>query len=548
MKQSEALDILKMGNNVYLTGAAGSGKTHLLNQYISFLKEEGVKVGITASTGIAATHMGGATIHSWAGIGIKNYLDEWDLDALLQKQYLAKNFKKTKVLIIDEVSMLDHQRLDMVDRVCQGFKQNNLPFGGMQVILAGDFFQLPPINKKSEQISFVNKSSVWNNMDLKICYLQEQYRQDDNALVEMLNNIRRNDIGEKVLAPLRTRYRKEIEGDILPTKLYTHNADIDDINEAELEKIDAELKVFEMTTKGRKKLVETLKKSCLAPEVLRLKVGAVVMFLKNNHQKKYVNGTLGKVIGFNRVGFPVVKTYAGRTIEVEPDTWTIEEDGKIKAQLKQIPLRLAWAITIHKSQGMSLDAAEIDLSKSFVEGMGYVALSRIKSFNGLRLMGLNKIALEVNKEILELDQELLENSEIVVDELSNLSEEEKKEKQQKYFSEIFPTKEEKKKMKEASLTTYEKTKKLIDKKMSIEEMAKERKKTQGTIMNHLEKLSEGKKKLDLNYLKKEIDKKRLDKILKAFKKTKDTKLTPVKKILGDDFDYDEIRFGRLFLA
>ncbi len=547
MKQSQALDILKMGHNVYLTGAAGSGKTHLLNQYINFLKEEGIKVGVTASTGIAATHMGGATIHSWAGIGIKNYLDEWDLDALLQKQYLAKNFKKTKVLIIDEISMLDHSRLDMVDRVCQGFKQNNLPFGGMQVILAGDFFQLPPINKKSEEISFVNKSNVWNNMDLKVCYLQEQFRQDDDTLIEMLNNIRNNDIGEKVLAPLRTRYRKNIGGDIMPTKLYTHNADIDDINEAELEKLDTELKVYEMTTKGNKKIVETLKKSCLAPETLRLKEGAVVMFLKNNHQKKYANGTLGKVVGFSRIGFPIIKTYNGREIEVEPDTWTIEEDGKIKAQLKQIPLRLAWAITIHKSQGMSLDAAEIDLSKSFVEGMGYVALSRIKSFSGLRLMGLNKIALEVNKEILELDKELLELSEIVVDELGELSEEERNQKQEEYLSGVTPTKEEKKKMKEASLTTYEKTQKLVDKKMTIEEMAKERGKTQGTIMSHLEKLMEGKKKPDLEYLKKEMNKKRLDEILKTFKKTKDTKLTPVKKILGDNYDYEEIRFARLFL-
>ena len=547
MKQSEALEILKMGHNVYLTGAAGSGKTYLLNQYIDFLKKEGVSVGVTASTGIAATHMEGATIHSWAGIGIKKYLDEWEFDALLQKQYLAKRFQDTQVLIIDEVSMLDHQRLDLIDQVCRGFKQNDLPFGGMQVILSGDFFQLPPINKKSEQICFINKSKVWNDMNLKVCYLQEQYRQDDDTLVEMLNNIRNNDVGEKVLAPLRTRYRKKIEGDILPTKLYTHNVDIDDINEAELEKIDGELKVYEMTTKGKKNLVESLKKSCLAPETLKLKEGAVVMFLKNNHQKKYANGTLGKIIGFNRIGFPIVKTYGGREIEVEPDTWTIEEDGKVKVQLKQIPLRLAWAITIHKSQGMSLDAAEIDLSKSFVEGMGYVALSRIKSFDGLRLMGLNKIALEVNKEILDLDRDLLELSEIAVGELSVLSEQEIKQKQKEYLATVAPTKEEKEKIKEASLTTYEKTKKLIDKKMTISEIAEKREKTEGTIMNHLEKMIEWGEELDLEYLKKGIDKKRLNKILKAFKKSRDAKLSPVKEILGDGFDYDEIRFVRLFL-
>jgi len=160
MKQSEALEILKMGRNVYLTGPAGSGKTHLLNTYIDFLKENGVGIGVTASTGIAATHMNGVTIHSWAGIGIKDDLDEWEMDSLLQKQYLAKRFENTKVLIIDEVSMLHHYRLDLIDRVCRGFKQNELPFGGMQVILSGDFFQLPPITRGGGESSFINKSGV----------------------------------------------------------------------------------------------------------------------------------------------------------------------------------------------------------------------------------------------------------------------------------------------------------------------------------------------------------------------------------------------------
>ena len=549
MKQSEALEILKMGHNVYLTGAAGSGKTYLLNQYIDFLKKKGVTIGVTASTGIAATHMNGSTIHSWAGIGIKKYLDEWEFDALLQKQYLAKRFQNTKVLIIDEVSMLDYQRFDLLDKVCRGFKQVDAPFGGMQIILSGDFFQLPPITKNTNEFCFISKSKVWNNMDLKVCYLQEQHRQEDGALVDLLNNIRRNNVGEDVLAPLRTRYRKKIEGDILPTKLYTHNADIDRINNEELEKVEGELKVYGMVTKGRKNLIESLKKSCLAQEELRLKIGSVVMFLKNNHMKKYANGTLGKVIGFSNMDFPIVKTYDGREIEVMPESWVIEDNGKIKAELKQIPLRLAWAITIHKSQGMSLDAAEIDLSKSFVEGMGYVALSRIRAFEGLRLMGLNKIALEVNKEILELDKELLMASEYALGEIGEISDEERKEKQKEFIGEVEPTEEEKIK----KLSTYEVTKILIGNNLSIKEMAKERDMTEGTIINHLEKMlewgpeTEGIEAKDLDYIKKEIDKKRLSKILKAFKKSKETKLTPVKEILGDGFDYDEIRLARLFI-
>lgn len=543
MKQEQALEILKMGHNVYLTGAAGSGKTHLLNQYISFLKEKNVNVGVTASTGIAATHMGGSTIHSWSGIGINKYLDEWELDSLLQKEYLSKRFSKTKVLIIDEVSMLDYQRLDLIDTVLRGFKGVDAPFGGMQIVLSGDFFQLPPINKGSNEFCFINKSEVWNNMDLKVCYLQEQHRQDDNALTEMLNNIRRNNIGEDVLAPLRTRYRKEIKGDILPTKLYTHNADIDKINNEELDKVEGALKTYSMITKGSKKLVEPLKKSCLAQEDLRLKVGAVVMFLKNNYIKKYANGTLGKVIGFNGMGFPIVRTYDGREIEVEAESWKIEDDGKVKAELKQIPLRLAWAITIHKSQGMSLDAAEIDLSKSFVEGMGYVALSRVRTFDGLRLMGLNKTALEVNKEILVLDEELLRASEDVLGFLDEISEKEMKEIQREFLGGIEPTEEEK----EEKFSTYDITKSLVEKKLSIKEIAKERDMVEGTIIGHIEQLLDSGETLDLDYIKKEIPKTRLNKILKAFKKSGDTKLTPVKEILGKDFNYDEIKLARLFL-
>lgn len=543
MKQKEALEILKMGHNVYLTGPAGSGKTHLLNEYIDFLKKNKVEIGITASTGIAATHMNGSTIHSWAGIGIKDDLNEWELDSLLQKPYLAKRFQNTKVLIIDEVSMLHYYRLDLIDKVCRAFKQNELPFGGMQVILSGDFFQLPPINKNSNEFCFINKSEVWGKMNLKICYLEEQFRQECNVLENILSDIRKNDIGENILVPLRDCYKRNIKSHITPTKLYTHNIDIDKINESELDKIDGAPRIFEMNSRGKKNLVENLKKSCLAPDELRLKKGAVVMFLKNNPIKKYVNGTLGTVVDFNNRGLPIVKTYEGREIEVERESWMVDEEGKVKAELKQIPLRLAWAITVHKSQGMSLDAAEIDLSKSFVEGMGYVALSRVRSLEGLRLMGLNNIALQVNKEVLDLDIELLDLSKEIVSELKNFSKPELKKQQKQFIENIKGTKIEP----EDKISTYEQTKKLVDEKKSLIKIAIERKLTQDTIVGHIEKLKEDGIKMDLSHLKVGIPKARLEKIVKAFKKSGDTKLTSVKEILGDKFEYDEIKLGRLFV-
>ena len=171
------MDILKLGHNVYLTGPAGSGKTHLLNQYIAYLKSHKITVGITASTGIAATHMGGTTIHSWSGMGIRDSMTEEEIEELVKRQYLRTRYLRTKVLIIDEISMLHAHRLDLVHAMCKIFKSNSVPFGGMQIIMCGDFFQLPPVSKGQEKADFVTESEIWHEMQLQICYLDEQFRQ-----------------------------------------------------------------------------------------------------------------------------------------------------------------------------------------------------------------------------------------------------------------------------------------------------------------------------------------------------------------------------------
>jgi len=412
MTQKEALDILKLGYNVYLTGQAGSGKTFLLNKYISYLKKNKVNVAITASTGIAATHMNGVTIHSWSGLGVKEKLTDNDIQKLLRKLYLRKRFLITNVLIIDEISMLHSFQLDFVNRICQAFKKNLEPFGGMQIICSGDFFQLPPVQKnKSDDVKFVTESEVWHNMDIKICYLQEQHRHRDPKLSKILADIRNNNINDESLKLLLSRENKEVSSIIKPTKLYTHNIDVDAINNLELDKIKGKEFVYNMHSSGKIKLVELLKKSCLVPEELVLKKDAKVMFLKNNFDKGYVNGTLGKVVGFGDNEYPIVKTFSGKKIIATPASWTIEEGDVVKAKISQIPLRLAWAITVHKSQGMTLDAAEIDLSKAFGKGMGYVALSRVKMLEGIKLMGFNEIALEVNSKVINLEKDLLRQSE-----------------------------------------------------------------------------------------------------------------------------------------
>lgn len=247
-------------------------------------------------------------------------------------------------------------------------------------------------------------------------------------------DIRTNNVGEHTLAPLRTRYRKEISFSISETKLYTHNADVDAINEKELLAIQGKLYFYPMFSEGNKQLIEILKKGCLAPEELKLKKGAVVMFVKNDVENRYVNGTLGAVVDFTSDGFPVVENLKNEKIIAMPADWRIEEEGKVRAKIVQIPLRLAWAITIHKSQGMTLDAAQVDLSKSFVEGMGYVALSRVRSLGGLKLMGLNKMALEVHKDVMAIDEELKKLSLSAALELKNMDLTKKSEEQNKFVA------------------------------------------------------------------------------------------------------------------
>lgn len=428
MTQKEALDILKLGHNVFLTGPAGSGKTYLLNQYIEYLKAHKIPVGITASTGIASTHMGGTTIHSWAGMGINDAMSEKDIRDLYKRPYLRARFKKTKVLLIDEISMLHAHRLDLVDMICRIFKGNNLPFGGMQVIMCGDFFQLPPVTRKEKPDNqmlrnpasstsflppvshFVTESTIWNEMQLRVCYLEEQYRQDDRALLRVLNDIRNNEVSEMTVEYLTERLQKDTEGYVRPTRLYTHNTDVDTINAEHLEALQGDSQEYLMNWRGSYGLTETLKKSCLAPQTLVLKKGAQVMFVKNNYELGYVNGTLGEVIAFDKDGFPIIRTFDGSEIAVTRAEWTIKEDEKELAAITQFPLRLAWAITVHKSQGMSLDAAEIDLSRSFLPGMGYVALSRVRSLSGLKLRGMNQMALQINQDVLEMDKVFLKQS------------------------------------------------------------------------------------------------------------------------------------------
>jgi hypothetical protein len=240
-----------------------------------------------------------------------------------------------------------------------------------------------------------------------------------------------------------------------------------------------------------------------------------------------------------------VETLEGKRITAKPASWIVEEEEKVKAKISQIPLRLAWAITVHKSQGMNLEAAEIDLSKSFVEGMGYVALSRLYHLSGLKLMGVNRLAFLVNQEVLGIDKAFKQMSGEVVEDFKKISYQQKERKQNQFLYFLARVDRSKKNGKEKleTISTYEQTKNFVSEKLSIREISKRRGLTEDTIVGHLEKLTADKEKIDLRYL--QPSKKRFEKIRMVFQQSGSWQLTPVREILGESFSYQELRLARL---
>ncbi len=578
MTQEEALTILKTGANVFLTGEPGAGKTHTINEYINYLRAHEIEPAITASTGIAATHIGGLTIHSWSGIGIKPKLTRYDIDKIATNEHLVRRISKTHVLIIDEVSMLPPDTLTSVDMVCREIKQTNEPFGGMQIIFVGDFFQLPPIMKKepvvsksdpynqdifedgampNQSVRFAYGSSAWESARPIICYISEQHRQDDDTFLSLLSAIRRNEFNEDHMEYIQERVVEREESKKHYPKLFSHNVDVDTVNTEMLGKIDATQQSYQMKSAGNTTLVAILKKGCLSPELLHLKVGAEVMCTKNNIKDGYVNGTLANVVGFAPDSkYPIIKTPNNKIITIEPAEWLVEENGKIKASISQIPLRLAWAITVHKSQGMSMDKAVMDLSGVFEYGQGYVALSRVRNLAGLYILGYNARAFQVHPEVLKKDIEFHTLSDIAEEKFANLPKDELQKMHENFIlvsgGVVVPKNNYKKKdylTKEKKLHTTEVTLNLWKEGKDVYQIADARALSAKTIWGHIEELIEDGKIVypDMNRLITKEIKKSMPEIIKAFKKLDTDKLSPLFEHFDGKYSYDDIRVVRMLM-
>lgn len=556
MTQAEALTILKTGANVFLTGEPGSGKTHTINAFVDWLRAAGIEPSITAATGIAATHVSGMTLHSWSGIGIAESLSEADVDRISGKEHIAKRIAKAKVLIIEEISMLSASTFEMADAVCREVRRVDQPFGGLVVVLVGDFFQLPPVSR-SRDARFAYTSPVWRDLNMITCYLTEQYRQDDSDFLSVLSAIRSGEVEEFHYEELMRRHTDVAELPPAAPKLFSHNADVDRINAEELAKLPGTAKKFSMSSKGKDTLVDGLIRGCLSPETLELKEGATVMFTKNSPQGRFVNGTLGTVTGWDAGGMPLVETKDGLTIATEPMEWQLEEQGKVKASIAQIPLRLAYAMTVHKSQGMSMDAAIMDLSKAFEYGQGYVALSRVRRLSGVHLTGLNQRALEVHPDILEKDRDFRAASDAAREAFEAMTETEAVDMQKKFVKALggaWPSEAVKGRApqsKEGGKKTVSnlpgrlaETLQAARDGKSLKGVAKARALTVSTIVKHLEELAEiGKlSRADFAHL---VPMDVVDEIHEALAADTSDRLSPIFHALGGRHSFETIRLVRL---
>jgi len=393
-KQKSALSAMIKGENVFITGPGGVGKSEIIKQFRK-LQTNNVKIGITSTTGISAISIGGTTLHSFLGIGLGKSSYEKMLEEAQKGKKKAK-WMTLEILIIDEISMLDPALFDKLERIARGVRDNPLPFGGIQIIASGDFCQLPCV----ETDNFCYEAKSWDNVFPKsnIFYLTEIIRQSDEVFQNVLNEVRLQNISEKTKEILNERIGVKLNNEfgIEPTMLFPTNADVDYLNESKLNELAEDGREFysyelEETllsvSKDALLTAEKFRKNLVVLDKLELCVGAQVMLLVNMHTLGLVNGSRGIIIKFID-NFPLVKFINGQEVVITSNVWECEFNDNVIAKFKQIPLKIAYAFTIHKSQSITLDCVEIDLRNIFACGQAYVALSRVRNIEGLTLKGI----------------------------------------------------------------------------------------------------------------------------------------------------------------
>lgn len=400
--QEYAFSLVEKGKNIFVSGPAGTGKTHFINEVVNRMryKHPNKIIGKTAMTGSAALLIGGTTLHSYLGIGICK--DTLEMIIRIRKMRKHKIWETTDILIIDEVSMLSKEMLESLDYIGKELCRNPRPFGGIQLILCGDFCQLGCIGSEN----FCFESEVWNTHIHETVLFTESFRQkDDLVFANMLDKIRFGEITPDIEEALSSRlieYQKT--GDIEPTRLYSYKKDVNEINKNYLDDLITIQKkpsnVYSIRSKSPKDKIK--KYISDVDQKLHLCVDAQVILSVNlDIENGLINGSRGVVKQFTLQGLPVVTFMNGITMTIDYFTCSIEERSIEVCSYSQIPLILGWAITIHRSQGMTLDLVITDLSNIFDYGQGYVTLSRIRNLNSLYITNINFSKIKCNPKVIE---------------------------------------------------------------------------------------------------------------------------------------------------
>jgi ATP-dependent DNA helicase PIF1 len=425
--QNEAFKYMKSGNNVFLTGQAGTGKTYLLNIFIDWYKNNNnenkkkQELFITSTTGLSALLINGITINRFAGIGLADKDLDYYLSRIIKIPKTKSRWIMTKVLIIDEISMMNPDTFDLLNNLAKRIRKSDAPFGGIQLILSGDFCQLPPV--KSNDFCF--ESFSWDECITKTFYFNVILRQNDNIFQKVLNNIRIGKCDEEdkniLLERLNKYNNNEFKNDygIIPTMLFPIKKMVQEYNKKELDLLlDKKIKNniynskyhFGVKVKEENKsiLIDLINSSYFIEDELIFAIGSQVMLIINLPHHNLANGSRGIIIGFSKdKNFPIVQFLNGKELEIEEHCWSLDENGNSVVKL-QIPLIYAWAITIHKSQGMTLDYVVTDVGDDIFEyGQIYVVLSRVKSLDGLFLKNINFDKIKSHPKILKYYNSLL---------------------------------------------------------------------------------------------------------------------------------------------
>jgi ATP-dependent DNA helicase PIF1 len=413
--QQLIFDEYKKGSNIFITGPGGCGKSFIIKKIVNNAKEDNIKLSVCAMTGCASVLLdcGAVTLHSWSGIGLAKGGINSIIDKISTNKYKKKKWIDTELLIIDEVSMMSKYLFELLDSIGKNIRKSSKPFGGIQLIFSGDFYQLPPVGNKDNEDSklFCFESLLWDDtFDYQIL-LDKTFRQKDPIYINILNSVREGNINNKINKVLKQQINKVNNYDIQPVVLYPTKNKVNNINNDKLlsletreEKYTYKIKyepVMKTTKPPTKQQLEYEEKYILSnslfEEELILKIGCQVMCIKNiDLEKGICNGTTGIVVDFDIHNNPSVKLKNGLIYTFKRELW--ESENIQGLTISQIPLILAWAVTIHKSQGATLDCAEVDIGNNiFSAGQTYVALSRIKSLEGLYIKSYNPSKIKVNK-------------------------------------------------------------------------------------------------------------------------------------------------------